>query len=131
MDTVRWGGSRCEIFSVKSYYNILSSKDNLPFPWQSVWRSKAPNRVTFFAWEACHEAILTGDNLRRRRRIYISWCFMCKENGECKSSFASLPSCDGFVEHDLQFIQSIVGDAQISQRALFELVLVQTEKEKL
>lgn len=47
-----------------------------------MWRSKVPSRVFFFAWEACHDAILTGDNLRRRRKIYVSWCFMCKGSGE-------------------------------------------------
>lgn len=47
-----------------------------------MWRSSAPYRVAFFVWEAANEAILMGDNLRRSHKIYVNWCFMCKENEE-------------------------------------------------
>jgi hypothetical protein len=36
------------------------------FPWKSIWRTKAPPRVAFFAWTAAWGKILTVDNLRRR-----------------------------------------------------------------
>lgn len=52
------------------------------FPWKMVWRSLAPYRVAVFAWELANEAILTGDNLRRRRKIYVNWCFLCKGDEE-------------------------------------------------
>lgn len=81
-DMVRWEGDRGNKFSVKSYYSLLSGKEDSGFPWKSVWKTRAPSRAAFFAWEACHEAILTGDNLRIRRMIYVDWCFMCKSSGE-------------------------------------------------
>jgi hypothetical protein len=38
--------------------------------------------VAFFSWTAALGQILTVDNLRRRRIIIVSWCCMCKEDGE-------------------------------------------------
>lgn len=80
-DRVVWKGAINYLFSVKSYYSKLSSRDNITFPWKVVWKSRAPNRVAFFVWEAANGAILTGDNLRSRRSIYVNWCYMCKSNG--------------------------------------------------
>lgn len=62
-----------------------------------MWKSLAPSRVAFFffALEAANEAILTGDSLRIRCKLYVNWCFMCNGN---ESLAASLPSGDGVVE---------------------------------
>jgi hypothetical protein len=34
----------------KSFYNVCTSYDSDSFPWRSIWRSKVPSRVVFFAW---------------------------------------------------------------------------------
>lgn len=81
-DRVVWAGTKNRVFSVKSYYLALKGSNGLIFPWKAVWKTKAPNRVAFFAWEAAREAILTGDNLRKRRKIYVNGCVMCKRDGE-------------------------------------------------
>ena len=52
------------------------------FPWKGVWKVKAPRRVSFFVWTAVWDRILTGDNLRGRRMVFVDWCIMCHCNGE-------------------------------------------------
>jgi hypothetical protein len=32
-------------FDVRSFYNILAIKEATPFPWKSIWCTKAPSRV--------------------------------------------------------------------------------------
>lgn len=81
-DRVLWDGTKCGKFLVKSLYLALAGSRRNSFPWKVVWKSKAPSRVAFFAWEASQEAILTGDKLRARKRIYVNRCFMCKEDEE-------------------------------------------------
>ena len=38
--------------------------------------------MAFFSWTAALRRILTADNLRRRGIILVSWCCLCKEDGE-------------------------------------------------
>ena len=52
------------------------------FSWKSVWKVKAPRRVSFFVWTAVRDKILTGDNLRGRGMDFVDWCIMCRCNGE-------------------------------------------------
>jgi hypothetical protein len=56
--------------------------DAHPFPWKSIWKTKAPLKVAFFAWSVALEKILTLDNLRKRHVIVINRCCMCKRHGE-------------------------------------------------
>ena len=81
-DKVCWQPSKSHIFQVSSYYAILTCKGEGCFPWQSIWQAKVPPRVAFFSWTAALERILTGDNLRRRSVILVSWCCMCKADEE-------------------------------------------------
>jgi hypothetical protein len=64
-DKLWWLPLRKGIFEVKSFYRAISSFGSSSFPWKSIWRSKAPPRVAFFAWTAARGKILTLDNLRR------------------------------------------------------------------
>ena len=52
------------------------------FPWKAIWKPKAPSRVAFFLWTATLGKILTADTLRKRNIILVSWCCMCKVDGE-------------------------------------------------
>uniref|UniRef100_A0A2N9IC50 BTB domain-containing protein n=1 Tax=Fagus sylvatica TaxID=28930 RepID=A0A2N9IC50_FAGSY len=49
---------------------------------QSIWKAKVTPRVAFFTWTAALGRILMADNLRRRRVMLVSWCYMCKADGE-------------------------------------------------
>jgi hypothetical protein len=81
-DKVCWKPSQSKYFQVKSYYKSLTTNGKDCFPWKSIWKAKVPPRVAFFSWTAALGRILTAENLRRRRVIIISWCCMCKVDGE-------------------------------------------------
>jgi hypothetical protein len=81
-DKVYWLPSKDHIFQVKSYYDTLTCKREGWFPWKSIWKAKVPPRVAFFTWTAALGRILTAENLRRRHIILVSWCCMCKADGE-------------------------------------------------
>ncbi len=65
-----------------SYYKSLTTNGEDCFPWKSIWKAKVPPWVAFFSWTAALGRILTAENLRRRRVIIVSWCCLCKMDGE-------------------------------------------------
>jgi hypothetical protein len=67
-------------FEVKSFYRVLSAPWPFSFPWKSIWRSKAPSRVAFFAWMAARSKILTLDNLKRRGMVVVNRCWLCESD---------------------------------------------------
>jgi hypothetical protein len=81
-DKLWWTPSRKGTFNVKSFYKIITYKNNPSFPWKSIWWTKAPSRVAFFVWLASLGKILTLDNLRRRQVIVVNRCCLCKLDGE-------------------------------------------------
>jgi hypothetical protein len=82
VDKLVWNLSKRGIFQVKTLYRALASQEVVSFPWKSIWRVKAPKRVSFFVWTTALGKILTHDNLRRRHIVVVEWCYMCKKNGE-------------------------------------------------
>uniref|UniRef100_A0A2N9IDI8 Reverse transcriptase zinc-binding domain-containing protein n=1 Tax=Fagus sylvatica TaxID=28930 RepID=A0A2N9IDI8_FAGSY len=81
-DIMCWQPALQKGFKVSSYYRVLSSRDDSSFPWKSIWKPKVPSRVAFFVWAASLGKILTADNLRNRNIILVSWCCLCKADGE-------------------------------------------------
>jgi hypothetical protein len=81
-DKMCWKPARSKGFQVKSFYTQLTFSGHGSFPWKSIWKAKVPPRVVFFVWTAALGKILTADNLRRRGMIVVSWCCMCKADGE-------------------------------------------------
>jgi hypothetical protein len=63
-DKLWWAPSHKGIFDV-SFSRVLACKDGFPFPWKSIWWTKVPLRVTFFAWLAALGKILTMDNISK------------------------------------------------------------------
>ena len=51
-DVLSWKNRKNGSFSVRSPYRSLTKASSDPFPWSTIWRSWAPMRVSFFAWEA-------------------------------------------------------------------------------
>jgi hypothetical protein len=82
VDKIWWIPNRKGKFEVKSFYFILNSSVNFPFPWKSIWRTKVPPRVAFFVWSAALGKILTLDNLRKRNIVLVNRCGMCKKEEE-------------------------------------------------
>jgi hypothetical protein len=81
-DKLWWVPSRKGGFEVKSFYRALSGHGSISFPWKSIWRSKAPPRVAFFAWTAARGKILTLDNLSRRGLVVVNRCWLCEADVE-------------------------------------------------
>ena len=71
-DTLLWGPSGKQTFSVSRYYKGLLPRVVVGFPWKAIWKPKAPPRVAFFLWTASLGKILTADNLRKRNIILVS-----------------------------------------------------------
>ena len=67
---------------MSSFYNILISNVSTPFPWKSIWRTKALPRVAFFVWSATLGKILTLDNLKKKNMVLINRYNMCKKDEE-------------------------------------------------
>ena len=82
-DKLRWAPSKRGMFTERSFYSVLVPHDNTHFSWKHIWQSKAPLRVTFFAWTATLRKIIIVDNLLRKRHIIVvDWCYMCQNSGE-------------------------------------------------
>ena len=82
VDKIWWDLDRKGKFTVKSFNNVLITKDCSPFPWKSIWCTKAPLRVAFFVWSAALGKILTLDNLRKKNMVLVNRCGMCKKDEE-------------------------------------------------
>jgi hypothetical protein len=81
-DKLWWIPSSKGAFEGRSYYRVLSSHGPTSFPWKSIWRTKTPPRVAFFAWTAARGKILTIDNLRWRGMFVVNRCWLCESDGE-------------------------------------------------
>ncbi|KAF5457906.1 hypothetical protein F2P56_021979 [Juglans regia] len=81
-DDLWWCPTRKGVFTVSSFYKVLTQVPDSQFPWRKLWCNKAPLKASFFVWTAALGKILTTDNLRRRNIIIADWCCMCKRGGE-------------------------------------------------
>lgn len=61
---------------------ILFNHYTASFPAKQIWKIQAPPKITFFAWEASRNAILTFDTLRKRGQVLVNGCYMCKGHVE-------------------------------------------------
>ena len=86
VDSVIWYLNSKGCFTVKSYYVKIASVPSSPlhlisrmcFPWNLIWKSLAPFRVSFFIWEVAHIGIFTYDNLQKMGKILVNRCLLCK-----------------------------------------------------
>jgi hypothetical protein len=82
---------------VRSFYNVLISKECILFPWKSIWRTKAPSRVAFFIWSAAFGKILMLDNLRKKNMVLVNRCGMCKKDDESIDQLLLYCECAQFL----------------------------------
>jgi hypothetical protein len=73
-DKLIWRGTTKGNFSVRSAYYIQKESEALQQAegskcnenmtiWQNIWQLQIPNPEKHFLWRACHEILLTRDNL--------------------------------------------------------------------
>ncbi len=118
-DKAVWLPSLRGLFDVRSYYKVLRGGSGNSFPWKSIWRTKVPQRVTFFVWIAALGRILTVDKLGRRHILIIYCSCMCKCSGEL---------VDHLLLHCLMafevwsFIFDLIGVNWVMPRSVLELL---------
>ncbi|KAL0325123.1 UNVERIFIED_CONTAM: putative mitochondrial protein [Sesamum radiatum] len=86
-DMFIWHYSYSDIFSVQSAYHLACSLENRLCSsssqvleqswWRRVWQAKIPNKVKVFVWQACLNALPTGDNLARHIPNTSAKCPFC------------------------------------------------------
>ena len=76
-DRMLWRGTKNEIFTAKSLYKSLDHSCAVSFPGNIIWSPYVPSKVSFFAWEASWEKVLTQDQLKRRGWILANRCCLC------------------------------------------------------
>jgi len=74
-------------FKVNSAYKFLN-QGNLQrqhWPWKHIWKIKIPFKVVCFTWLLAREAVLTQENLKKRKFSLCSRCYLCGEQVETVS----------------------------------------------
>lgn len=64
---------------MKSFYEKILVREEHVFPCNAIWTLKLSIKVYFFSWLATIGVILTAKNLRKRKVVCHSWCYMWKE----------------------------------------------------
>jgi len=65
-DRIFWALGKNKKFSVKSVYNALTSSDGGLYH-RMIWKGKVPAKIKIFMWLLTNNAILTKDNLIKRK----------------------------------------------------------------
>ncbi|WMV10142.1 hypothetical protein MTR67_003527 [Solanum verrucosum] len=83
-DRLVWKGERGGEFTVKSAYRELRSTEeqHAGWPWRMIWRTEIPYKVNYFTWLLAKQAVLTHENLNKRKPNLCSSCYLCEEQVE-------------------------------------------------
>jgi hypothetical protein len=65
-DVILWKFGNKGSFTVKSVYNALSTNDVGPYH-KKIWKGNIPAKIKIFLWSVMNNAILTKDNLIKRK----------------------------------------------------------------
>lgn len=87
-----WTLSASRKFTVGSFYRYLVKKELMEsnFPYKQILMVKAPQGS--FLCEAGWVCILTNNKLKRRGKIIVNWCCLCKKMEEtCNICYFGVP----------------------------------------
>lgn len=70
---------RLGLFSVKSMYKSLCNQE-VENPLNQIWKAKIPLKIKIFMWLIFNNAILTKDNLVKRKWVGDVRCSFCCDN---------------------------------------------------
>lgn len=75
-DTITWKWVRSGKFTSKSVYEWLTKGEIGGYP-RHIWRARIPYKIKIFLWLLEKRAILTKDNMIRRKWIGDRNCYFC------------------------------------------------------
>jgi hypothetical protein len=75
-DVVLWRFGPQGRFSVRSVYNAMTRNESGPYH-KKIWKSKIPAKIKIFLWLMMNNAILTKDNLLKRKWSGDPSCYFC------------------------------------------------------
>lgn len=75
-DVIVWKFGHLSTFSVKSMYNAMAINDSGPYH-KKIWKGKVPAKIKIFLWLMMNNAILTKDNLLKRKWVGDPSCHFC------------------------------------------------------
>jgi hypothetical protein len=78
-DTVQWKWGGKKTFTVKSMYNSLSNNISGP-NMQHSWKAKIPPKIKIFMWLLENKALLTKDNMIKRKWKGDQTCSFCSQD---------------------------------------------------
>ena len=93
-DRLVWTETSNGLFFVSSSYNLVvkasqhanrgesSEDDHIHHFWRKVWHLPIPHKVHHFGWRACHDALPTKANLRKRQIVQDDICDSCRMESE-------------------------------------------------
>ncbi|KAK7268980.1 hypothetical protein RIF29_21693 [Crotalaria pallida] len=85
-DCITWKGDQSGIYTVKSGYAWLINHTQIQqdsSSWSWIWKIKVPQKLNFFLWLVCHEAIPTNVLRRQRHFSSLDVCGRCGNAAEC------------------------------------------------
>lgn len=67
-DIICWGSSTIGKFTIRSAYDIKTSRYDLPKDnvWKCIWKLKVPSRIRTFIWLTCHKKRMTNTERVKR-----------------------------------------------------------------
>jgi hypothetical protein len=90
-DRARWDWEKSGSFSVKSTYKHLCDHEFGP-SFKKFWKAKIPLKIKVFLWLVSQNAILTRDNLVKRKWKGSTMCAFCSENETSHHLFFDCPT---------------------------------------
>ena len=85
-----WKWNKSKMFSTKSVYEHLT-KESSRNQFKHIRKARIPYKIKNFLWLVENNAILTKDNLLRRRWVDDPTCYLCLENETIQHLFFQCP----------------------------------------
>jgi hypothetical protein len=75
-DKVGWSLGKSDVFSTRSVYQLLEK--NVAGPHNKwIWKAGIPLKIKVFMWQAFQDAVITRDNMRKRKWPGSPLCSFC------------------------------------------------------
>jgi hypothetical protein len=83
-DLVGWKFGKNNRFTVKSTYDAMTDSG---YSFKHIWKGKVPAKIKIFLWLVENNAILTKDNMLKRRWKGDASCYFCDSTKYPSSAF--------------------------------------------